>query len=116
MQLKLCPQCKFFWFDRISYGCTKNESRVTYPSSVQYLVDQAKITCSDFRSLKICDYLTGEKSQVTDRRMAITGEDAESFVDTRILKAKRKIVTGKKEESLPTVNTINKPKRLIRIG
>lgn len=29
---KNCPECRYWWFDRQRYGCTKNPERHTYTS------------------------------------------------------------------------------------
>ncbi|MHA1815238.1 MAG: hypothetical protein ACTSX1_04480 [Candidatus Heimdallarchaeaceae archaeon] len=29
---KNCPECRYWWFNRITHGCNKNPERLTYTS------------------------------------------------------------------------------------
>lgn len=116
LPLKKCPSCKFWWFDRQTYGCTKQYGRVTYPTTEQGRVELENICCSDFRSRKMYDYLLQKKETKQSDRMIREGEDGE-IENEKVSKSKRKMTIDKRrpkkksEEVIP----INKPKRMIRI-
>lgn len=117
LPLKKCPSCKFWWFDRQTYGCTKQYGRVTYPTTEQGRVELEKICCSDFRSRKMYDYLLQKKETKQSDRMIREGEDGE-IENEKISKEKRRIDIDrsryfpKEKSGIPF--TVNKPKRMIR--
>ena len=119
LPLKKCPSCKFWWFDRTSYGCTKQEGRITYPTTQQLRVEQDKIHCSDFRSRKMYEYLLQkEETKLTDR-MIREGDDGE-IENGKVSKAKRRMtIQKKKSKKIKTPDeedfSICKPKRMIRM-
>jgi len=119
LSLKKCPSCKFWWFDRTNYGCTKQEGRITYPSTMQWEVESNRITCSDFRSRKMYEYLLQKNGAKQSNRMIREGEGGE-IENGKVSKAKRKMTIDKsryfprkKSEEIKVVP--NKPKRMIRM-
>src|SRR4030042_2731245 len=115
LPLKKCPSCKFWWFTREEYGCSKKEGRVTYPTTMQLEVEQNKIYCSDYRSRKMYDYLLQNKVKQTDRM--IGNGDEGDIEDEKISKAKRLISIEKRKSKSKRSEynfSINKPKRMIR--
>jgi hypothetical protein len=119
LSLKKCPSCKFWWFDRTNYGCTKQEGRVTYPTTKQWEVESNRITCGDFRSRKGYEYLLQKNGAKQTDRMIREGEGGE-IENGKVSKAKRKITIYKKKKPLLTAldgtELRAKPKRMIRIN
>ncbi len=119
LPLKKCPSCKFWWFDRMNYGCTKQEGRVTYPTTNQLEVEQDKIYCSDFRSKKMYEYLL-QKESAKPERMIREGDGIEienekiSKVKRMMNIHKRKYAKKKSEQEIIAVK-VDKPKRMIRM-
>jgi hypothetical protein len=116
LPLKKCPSCKFWWFDRTSYGCTKQEGRITYPSTEQFFVEHEKIYCSDYRSRKMYEYLLQNPHASQTDRMIREGEDGE-IENGKVSKAKRRMTVQKKSKKIKTHEdfSVCKPKRMIRI-
>ncbi len=119
LPLKKCPNCKFWWFDRMSYGCTKQEGRVTYPTSMMWTVESGKITCSDFRSRKMYEYLLQMNGGKQSNRL-IRKDNGEEIVLEKVKKAKRKIQIYKRKKPICVASDgtelREKPKRMIRIN
>lgn len=119
LPLKKCPNCKFWWFDRQTYGCTKQEGRVTYPSTKQWEVESNKIYCSDFRSRKMYEYLLQINGGKQSNRLIREGEDGD-IGNEKVNKEKRKLTLhkskyAKKKSEEEIVVKVDKPKRMIRI-
>ena len=104
----------------MNYGCTKQEGRVTYPSTTQWEVESNRITCGDFRSKKMYEYLLQKKETKQTDRMIREGEGGE-IENGKISKAKRKMTlhkskyAKKKSEQEIVAVKVDKPKRMIRI-
>ena len=118
LPLKKCPSCKFWWFDRISYGCTKQDGRITYPTTEQLRVEQDKIYCSDYRSRKMYEYLLQKaETKQTDRMIREGDGDDVEIENGKVSKAKRKMTIQKKSKKIKIDEdfSICKPKRMIRM-
>ncbi len=111
--LKRCPSCKFWWFDRTNYGCTKQQGRVTYTTSQLWKVEDQKIYCADFRSRKAFEYLLQLEGKAPER-LIVPSEIEEAVANEKVSKGMRKISIDKKPKKSEYNFTVNKPKRLIR--
>ena len=102
----------------MSYGCTKQEGRVTYPSSMQWTVESNRITCGDYRSKKMYEYLLQTERKIQTDRMIREGEGGE-IENGKVSKAKRKMTLHKskyaKKKSEQEIVKVDKPKRMIRL-
>jgi hypothetical protein len=118
LPLKKCPSCKFWWFDRAGYGCTKQEGRITYLTIDQIRVEQDKIYCSDYCSRKMYEYFLQKAETKQTDRMIREGDDGE-IENGKVSKAKRKMtIYKKKSKKIKTSDedfSICKPKRMIRM-
>lgn len=115
LPLKKCPSCKFWWFDRVSYGCTKKLGRVTYSTIEQFKVEQDKIYCSDYRSRKMYEYLLQKTEGPQTDRMIREGGESGEIENGKISKEIRRFTINKKKPKKSEYSfKVNKPRRMIR--